>query len=67
MLKQEDYKQHISAKFNSELEEIKNHLLEMGGKVEQQLSGAVDALVDRDSGEAELIIERDHEVIESRP
>ncbi len=62
MLKQEDYKQHISAKFNSELEEVKNHLLEMGGKVEQQLSDAVTALVERDSGEAELIIERDHEV-----
>ena len=37
MLKQEDYKQHISEQFNTELEEIKNHLLEMGGKVEKQL------------------------------
>jgi phosphate transport system protein len=62
MLKQEDYKQHISERFNSELEDIKNRLLEMGGKVEQQLSAAVDALIDGDSGTAEAIINRDHEV-----
>lgn len=62
MLKQDDYKQHISERFNTELEGIKNHLLEMGGKVEQQLSAAVDALVARNSGEAEAIIDRDHEV-----
>jgi len=62
MLKQEDYKQHISEQFNSELEDIKNRLLEMGGKVEQQLSAAVDALIDGDTGTAEAIINRDHEV-----
>lgn len=62
MLKQEDYKQHISEKFNVELEEIKNHLLEMGGKVEQQLTSAIEALVKRDTGEAEAIVSRDHEV-----
>jgi phosphate transport system protein len=62
MLKKEDYKQHISARFNTELEAIKNHLLEMGGKVEQQLSAAVKALVEGNSEEAEGIINRDHEV-----
>ncbi|MFV8817416.1 phosphate signaling complex protein PhoU [Haliea sp. E17] len=62
MLKQDDYKQHISEKFNTELEEIKNHLLEMGGQVEQQLNSAVEALITRDSGIAEEIIHRDHEV-----
>jgi len=62
MLKQDDYKQHISANFNNELEGIKNHLLEMGGKVEKQLNEAVAALVARDTGEAEEIINRDHEV-----
>lgn len=62
MLKQEDYKQHISEKFNSELEGIKNQLLEMGGKVEKQLTEAVEALVTRDTSEAEEIINRDHEV-----
>lgn len=62
MLKQEDYKQHISEKFNTELEGIKNHLLEMGGKVEQQLGAALESLVSRDTGEAEAIINRDAEV-----
>ncbi len=62
MLKQEDYKQHISERFNSELEGIKNRLLEMGGKVEQQVGAAVDALVNGDTGAAATIIDRDHEV-----
>ncbi len=62
MLKQEDYKQHISERFNTELEEIKTHLLEMGGKVEQQLSAAITALVEGDTAQAESIISRDHEV-----
>lgn len=63
MLKQEDYKQHISERFNTELEGIKNRLLEMGGKVEQQLNEAVAALIAGDTGTAEAIINRDHEVI----
>ncbi len=62
MLKQEDYKQHISERFNTELEEIKNHLLEIGGKDEKQLSEAIDALVTRNIDVAEEIINRDHEV-----
>ena len=62
MLKQDDYKQHISERFNVELEAIKNHLLEMGGKVEQQLTAAIEALVARDTGAAEAIVNRDHEV-----
>lgn len=59
MLKQDTYKQHISAQFNAELEAVKNHLLEMGGLVEQQISKAVDALLRRDSGDAEQIIADD--------
>jgi phosphate transport system protein len=62
MLKQEDYTQHISGQFNAELESLRNHMLEMGGKVEQQLSNAIEALVNMDSGRAELIINLDHEV-----
>ena len=62
MLKQEDYQQHISGKFNAELESLRSHLLEMGGKVEQQLITALDALVKMDSGAAELIVSRDKEV-----
>lgn len=62
MLKKEDYQQHISAKFNTELESLRNHMLSMGGKVEQQLTEALDALIKMDSGEAELIVQRDSEV-----
>ena len=62
MLKEDDYRQHISEKFNTELQEIKNHLLEMGGKVEQQVAAAVDAIADRNSVDAERIIEGDQEV-----
>ncbi len=62
MLKKEDYQQHISAKFNTELESLRNHMLSMGGKVEQQLITALDAVMKMDSGEAELIVRRDSEV-----
>ena len=62
MLKQENYQQHISAKFNEELESLRNRMLEMGGVVEQQLSAALDALIKMDSGAAELIVTRDREV-----
>jgi phosphate transport system protein len=62
MLKQEDYMHHISGQFNTELEELRNQMLEMGGKVEQQLASAIEALVTLDSGQAEVIINGDHEV-----
>ena len=62
MLKQEDYQHHISARFNTELESLRNHMLEMGGKVEQQLSAALDALVKMDSSEAEHTVNRDNEI-----
>lgn len=62
MLKQEDYQAHISARFNSELESLKNHMLEMGGKVEEQLSTALEALVNVDTHAAEQIVGRDVEV-----
>jgi len=62
MLKKEDYQQHISATFNTELESLRNHMMAMGGKVEQQLTTALDALMKMDSSEAELISRRDSEV-----
>ncbi len=40
---------HISQKFSDELEGIKNHLLTMGGIVEQQLEMASRALIDGDT------------------
>jgi len=62
MIKKEDYQHHISAKFNAELESLRNQMLAMGGKVEQQLEAALDAMMKKDSGEAEHIINGDSEV-----
>lgn len=62
MIHQDSYKQHISAQFNAELESVKNHLLEMGGLVEQQIGKAVEALLARDSGVAEEVVAGDEQV-----
>jgi len=62
MLKHSSYKQHISAQFNAELESIKNDLLEMGGKVENQIEIAADALLGVDSGLAEEAIAIDKDI-----
>jgi phosphate transport system protein len=40
---------HISQQFNEELEQVKNHLLEMGGLVERQVGDAIKSLIDADS------------------
>lgn len=62
MLQNDSYKQHISAQFNAELEGVKNHLLEMGGRVEQQIASALDAMLNLDSGSADEVIKGDREV-----
>ena len=46
----EELKLHISKRFNRDLAELVNQLLQMGGVVEQQLKAAVDALLNADSG-----------------
>ena len=46
-----DITDHISRRFNKDLEELRNSVLTMGGMVEQQLSKAIDAIV---SGDSEL-------------
>lgn len=53
---------HISQQFNSELEEIRSHVLAMGGLVEEQIRNAVEALVDGNISLAETVIARDVEV-----
>jgi len=53
---------HISQQFNSELEEIRSHVLAMGGLVEEQIHNAILALVDGDVPLAENVINRDVEV-----
>ncbi len=58
----DQHRQHISGQFNDELDSVKNHLLEMGGLVEQQLMIATQALLDRDSGAASRVIDGDAEI-----
>jgi phosphate transport system protein len=43
-----DLSQHISRRFNEDLERVRNQLLTMGGMVEQQLANAVRALAEGD-------------------
>ena len=46
-----DLTDHISRRFNKDIEELRNSVLTMGGLVESQLSRAIDAIV---SGDSEL-------------
>jgi len=55
-------REHISAIFDQELDDLRTRLLTMGGKVETMIAGSVKALVDRDSGLAERVIAMDHEI-----
>lgn len=50
---------HISQQFNTDLEELKKHMLEMGGMVEKQFSGAMQALIGADSTLGERIAAAD--------
>lgn len=54
--------QHISQRFNEELEEIRNHVMTMGGMVEQQIASAIEALVEGDSELGQRVVRDDHKV-----
>jgi len=54
--------QHISKKFNQELEDVRNQVLKMGGLVEQQVSDGLTALLDANKVLGQEVIDRDHEV-----
>ncbi len=54
--------QHISQKFDEEMENLRNQVLKMGGLVEQQISGAIQALLETNAPNAEKIILNDHKV-----
>ncbi|EPC00759.1 transcriptional regulator [Litchfieldella anticariensis FP35 = DSM 16096] len=58
----ETHSQHISKQFNHELEELKTHLMAMGGLVERQIQEAVSALLDGDSRLAEHVRDNDKAV-----
>lgn len=56
------HSQHISRQFNQELEELKTHLMAMGGLVEKQVQEAVAALLEGDSDLAQRVVENDQAV-----
>jgi phosphate transport system protein len=58
----DEYTQHISRQFNEDLEEVRSHILAMGGMVEKQVSDAVQALVEGDSGLAADVITNEKQV-----
>jgi phosphate transport system protein len=55
-------REHIIKQYDAELNEIRDLLLQMGGKVEVMISNSIKALVDRDSELADRTIISDHEV-----
>ncbi|MGP0174847.1 phosphate signaling complex protein PhoU [Pseudomonas sp. NCHU5208] len=62
MINKENLNQHISQQFNAELEEVRSHLLAMGGLVEKQVNDAVTSLIDADSGLAQQVREIDDQI-----
>ncbi|MEZ5523513.1 MAG: phosphate signaling complex protein PhoU [Pseudomonadales bacterium] len=62
MVNQDTYSHHISQQFNEDLEEVKKHLLEMGGHVENQINDAMESLVDADSELAETVMSNDEDI-----
>jgi phosphate transport system protein len=57
-----DLNRHISGQFNSELENVRNQVMQMGGLIEQQLSDALEAMADDNIELARQVIVRDQEV-----
>ena len=53
---------HIIRQYDFELNEIREKLLEMGGKVEVMIANAMKSLVERDSALAEATIAFDHHI-----
>ncbi len=54
--------QHISKKFNEELEDIRARVLKMGGIVEQQLKDAITSLSEMNQSLAETVVRNDYKV-----
>ena len=55
-------REHISTSFDIALNELRQNILVMGGKVELMIANSVKSLVDRDTPLAERTIAFDHEV-----
>ncbi len=57
------FENHYMKQFDEELEEIRTRLMEMGGKVEQQLQNAIRAVSEADSKLAEDVI-REEQIVD---
>ncbi len=55
-------KEHISKKFDADLEEVRTSVLQMGGFVVQQIEQAIEALFTGDEQSIEQVIVNDHRV-----
>ena len=55
-------REHFSKQFDTELNEIRGKLLEMGGKVEAMIASSMQSLLERDSELAERTIAFDREI-----
>ena len=56
--------QHTVRSYDTELEQVDRHILAMGGLVEAQLRGAMEALVEGDREIAQRVIESDAQIDE---
>lgn len=56
------HSQHISRQFNQELEELKTHLMAMGGLVEKQVQDAARSLFEADTALAKRVVANDSAV-----
>ncbi len=54
--------QHISQRYNKDLENIRNQVLKMGGLVEEQADNAVKAMLERNAELAEEVAKSDYKV-----
>jgi phosphate transport system protein len=57
-----DFSHHTSRRFNEDLELVRTKVLAMGGLVEEQLAGALNALIDADSKLGMAVARNDHKV-----
>ena len=55
-------REHFSKQYDTELTNIREKLLEMGGKVELMINDSLKSLVERDSALADRVIAFDHEI-----
>ena len=56
--------QHLSSQFDEDLSRLRTHVLQMGGLVETQVSGAIDAYTTGDGASVKSIVESDRKVNE---